>query len=53
MLYPQVAPLTFHKQVLCEINTLRHVAYSCCKQNKDMDDINDAHTYEMQCNYGS
>jgi hypothetical protein len=53
MLYLQVAPLTFHKQVNYETSTLGYVAYSCRKQNKDMNEMIDAHAYEMQCNYGS
>jgi hypothetical protein len=53
MLYLQVAPLTFHKHINYETSILEFVAYSCCKQNKDMNEMNDAHAYEMQCNYGS
>jgi hypothetical protein len=32
---------------------MEYVAYSCCKQNKDMNEMNDAHAYEMQCKYVS
>jgi hypothetical protein len=53
MLYLQVAPFTFHKQINYETSILEHVAYSCCKQNKDMNEMNDAHAYEMQCKYES
>jgi hypothetical protein len=53
MLYLQVAPLTFHKQINYETSILEYVAYSCCTQNKDMNEMNDAHAYEMQCNYAS
>jgi hypothetical protein len=53
MLYLQVAPLIFYKQVNYETSTLGYVAYSCCKQNKDMNEMIGAHAYEMQCNYGS
>jgi hypothetical protein len=49
MLYLQVAPLTFHKQVNCETSTLGYVA----SKIEDMNEIIDAHAYEMQCNYGS
>jgi hypothetical protein len=52
MLHLQVAPLTFHKQINYETSILEYVAYSCCKQNKDMNEMNDAHAYEM-CKYGS
>jgi hypothetical protein len=48
MLYLQVAPLTFHKQINYETSILEYVAYSCCKQNKGMNEMNDAHAYEMQ-----
>jgi hypothetical protein len=27
---------------------MEYVAYSCCKQNKDMNEMNGAHAYEMQ-----
>jgi hypothetical protein len=50
MLYLQVAPLTFHKHINYETSILEYVAYSCCNQNKDMNEMNDAHAYEMQCN---
>jgi hypothetical protein len=53
MLYLQVAPFTFHKPTNYETSILEHVAYSCYKQNKDMNEMNDAHAYEMQCNYES
>jgi hypothetical protein len=53
MLYLQVASLSFHKHINYEISILEYVAYSCCKQNKDMNEMNDAHAYEMQCNYES
>jgi hypothetical protein len=53
MLHLYVAPLTFHKLTIYKTNTLEYVAYSCCKQNKDMNGMNDAHAYEMQCKYVS
>jgi hypothetical protein len=44
MLYPQVAPHTFHKQVNCETSTLGYVA----SKLEDMNEMIDAHVYEMQ-----
>jgi hypothetical protein len=48
MLHLHVAPLTFHKLINYETSILEYVAYSCCKQNKDMNEMNDTHAYEMQ-----
>jgi hypothetical protein len=48
MLHLQVAPPTFQKLTIYKRNTLEYVTYSCCKQNKGMNGMNDAHAYEMQ-----
>jgi hypothetical protein len=48
MLHLYVAPPTFHKLTIYKTNTLEYVAYSCCKQNKGMNGMNDAHAYDMQ-----
>jgi hypothetical protein len=48
MLHLHVAPLTFHKLINYETSILEYVAYSCCKKNKDINEMNDAHDYEMQ-----
>jgi hypothetical protein len=50
MLYLQVAPLTFPKQVNCDTSTFGYVANSCCKQNEDMNEMINVNAYEMQCN---
>jgi hypothetical protein len=47
MLHLRVAQTTFHNQETMN-NTHSHVAYSCFKQNKCINKMNDAHAYEKQ-----
>jgi hypothetical protein len=48
MLHLHVAPLTFHKLINYETSILEYVAYSCFKQNKGINEMNDAQAYKMQ-----
>jgi hypothetical protein len=48
MLYLHVALFTFHKLTIFETNLREHVAHSCCKPNRCINEWNDAHAYEMQ-----
>jgi hypothetical protein len=50
MFYLQVAPLTFHKQNNYKQAYKSMLHTHVASKNKNMNEMNDAHAYEMQCN---